>query len=493
MKWILRSVIFAFAFFLPSLLIAQDTPFLKKYQTKTANNGLIDSVWEAYKSIDATYHCEEISKKNGKDSIGAHAVNNRTFDSLLRPALSNVFVGSNDLTKNATAASFTQDDKAGTLNLNYARLKNKSVWNFGAFSKSTDGIFGIYTGNSWSSDVGLTVGLSLPLKAGLFFDTDSCDQLIFKRRTNIISVVRDYRELSTYDTLELKKDSVRLQGELSNLLSFTGLAADYKKKTDTLQQIDSVLSLYRKVINSIEEKTGDEKVKYLNTHVDSLVTIWEQKNADIFTGYNIVWFTISSAISNNSISLNTDSLPALLKKDYTAKSLAKILIGAGINWQRNARFLQNLNGTVNLGLRNYLDHPSVKKPGLRYDSVNLKYQVYNNNDAYHAMYDDLKANIFTLEPSVSYSIFFTEEKQIGWNIRTDMRIPIRRPTEIKAIYPATFNFITGPLFRLKKDVSFSSGTVGLDIGFLDCPTNTVAWKYFAFKFNVGIPFNALIK
>src|SRR5688500_957006 len=91
---------------------AQNPTFLQRFQTTTKDTPLLQAYWQNYRSTDSTYNCNPRSRQN------ARAIGNDAFDSLIRPAFSNIFLGPNDVVKNSTAASFAQDDKAGTLNLN---------------------------------------------------------------------------------------------------------------------------------------------------------------------------------------------------------------------------------------------------------------------------------------------------------------------------------------------------------------------------------------
>lgn len=504
--------------FLSQVAFSQTNSYLGQFRTNKADTTFKMHYWRAFLGSEKLYNCSDQAKPR-------QAVNATTFDSFLRPALSNVFVGSNDLTKNTTAAAFTQDDKTGTLNLNYAWLKNKQVLNVGAFSKSADGIFGIYSGNSWSSDVGVTFAYSFPLFAGLLYDGPDCEKLHAQRRGNMLPFFSRVDELTTYDTIKLKERKEALEKELSGLPNepLAGTVAEEKLKQ--LHLIDSVLKLH----NTLIKRLGDELAKRRNelttkadkdtsfltdeqrqnwifwwvtektkdfvaSRMDSIVSEWEVKQANIFTGYSIFWISPSLAVANNSITLSTDSLAPALKKDFKAKNLAKFLAGFSLNWQLNKKKdLYFLSLGLHYGLHNYLDHPSVKKPGIRVDETTQTFYVYNKNETLLATYDDLDANIYTWEPSFNFSWFHAAQKQVGLNIRTDFRLVNKIPDAIKSIYPSTFTLVTGPIFRLLKDKSVSQGTVGLDVGFVDAPIHSNVWDSFAFKFTIGVPFNALIK
>jgi hypothetical protein len=456
----------------------------------TNDSSVLTSYWDKYKFLEQHYNCME-RDIDGADEV--KVVNNVSFDSLIRPALSNVFVGSNDLTTNATAASFIQDQDKGTLQLNYAILKHNGVFNIGAFAKSSDGIFGIYTANSWSSDVGINFGYSRAISKGLYFDISDCDELKRKRKMKMLPLFDQFRALATLDTTKIHDTLVDLKTELDTLGGALGI--DYAGRVSKYKILDSALTYFRDIYGAAGQfPSGLRRDTIVGKKLDSLIALWEIKEANIFTGYKIWWFSVNTAISNNALSFLTDSLPLAAKAAYTPKNLAKFNLAFSLSCQYNfKRYLHYANLSLGIGLHNYLDHPSVKKPGLRYDSTIMDYTVYNKYQTKLATLKDLKANITTFEPSFVYSIFFGKSKLIGLNFRTDMRIGLNVPEEIKALYPNSYNFLIGPLFRMNKDKSFSAGTIGLDVGFVDAPVKTNAWDSFGFKFKVGIPFNAFIK
>lgn len=476
----------------PATSQVPDTDPLETYRRPHTDSHLLQSYWQTFQNEDTSYRCKKLPEQRLK----AKAVNDRTFDSLLRPLISNVFIGNNGLAINTTAASFTQDKEKGTVSLNYAHLAKGGAFNVGAFAQSKDGIFGLYTKNSWASSVGLTLGWSFLLTPrSFFFDTSNCKPLVQKRRSHVIQTLQVYKELFRYDTTRLK-DSVKLfREQLEDWMTSKIPPPDYLKVQRKLGIIDSILQFYRSVVPN--KTTGEkELVKFQKNHLDSLVNAWELKNADIFHGYRLWWISINGGVSSDKMSLATDSLTAAQKKAYDSKNLPRTFATVSFNGQTNLKkVLWHFNVGFSFHLSNYLNHPLVEKPGVRYDSTTARFQVFNKNENYHADFDDLKANIIHFQPNFNGAVFFWKAKQFGWNLRADALLPSGLPSVIKesGIYPSTYNLLTGPLFRLDKDKSLSAGTVGLDVGISGAPFKGNGWDYYTFRLNIGIPFNALIK
>lgn len=469
---------------------------------------VIDSFTNVLKRYHETYNCgiRDEFKKNAfsplknKTNPDPNLSGDRAFDSLFKPILSNVFIGSNDLVQDGPATSFVQDAEKGTLSINYSAFvspKRKGFLNFGVFSKATNGLFGIYTTGSWSADIGTNLSYSWTRARGRNFQIEACDSLSKSgsRERYYFAVLSKLSELSYQrDSILHLRDSLknRIDAKWRNLGSnFQDSAADYAKLSGTFMAADSIARL----VASLTPQQSDVKNStFYNNVVDSLMALFEVKN-DIYTGYYVRWYSLRGSISNNSISPSTDSLDATVKSTFKSKNLLKASFGLNMNVIKEGRtYLLFFRIGADLGLHNYMDHPAIKKPFTKYDGAKRDFLLINENLDTLGYYQDLKPDILAFEPGLYVSTFWGKNKVLGVEFRADTKLPFEKPDWLtSSSYPATYSITIGPAFRLKKDTDISKGSIGVEVGFMDAPINKNAWDYFAAKFKVGVPFSALIK
>lgn len=444
-------------------------------------------------SLDRSYKCK-------KDSITANAATQAAFDTLFKPILSNVFLGNSDLVQDASASSFTKDPEKGTISINHAQFLDNGrnhLFNLGVFSTSTEGIFGIYTSSAWSSEIGFKVGMSHITSRSRYFKSAQCDSLKSNRQQYFAVLLENYKKILLNDAATLRDDRNNLKAYMDSIMvsGAIGLVAKSQEIVDKTAQLKTKDSLL-KLIDSLTP-SGNFNDSHYQFYLDKLekdIGAFEVKN-DIYTGYRVWWWSWFAALSNNALSLSTDSLPKELKSAYSPKNIAKFSFGINRNLVSNSEYsLQFLRFGINGALRNYLDHPLVKKPGLRFDTIASTQMLFNRNETSWAKYDDLRANIWTIEPNIYYAYFWKFlKKKFGVDCRAEARIPIHRPEAISTdIYPTTFSLCVGPVFRLNKAEDISKGTVGVEIGIIDGSVNDNVWKYFGARLKIGVPFSALI-
>lgn len=424
------------------------------------------------------------------------------FDTLFKPILSNVFVGNNDLIQDGTAASFTQDATKGTLSINYAQFLNSKktrLLNLGAFSKASDGLLGIYRTGSWSSEVGFNIGISFIHFKSRYFDTEKCLALAEKRQQYYIQLFSNWDSIMVADTQDWEslKNSSRLT--LNQIYENTNpgtlwAAIVNRNSSNTLRDLksyDSMLALLKTF------KPPSDSLRLMGFYLNKLelaLSTFEIKN-DIFHGYNVWWTNIGISTSNNVMTASIDSLNPLEKKAYKPKNILKASLSIATNWITSTKNrLSFLKIGVDISLRNYLDHPFVRKPFMRFDSSILQNKLYNDNEDFLGSYNDLKPNILTLDPNVYFSWFFAPfKKRFGLDARIDAKITAARPGAIsKEMYPSTFSAVIGPVFRFKQDTDISKGSVGVEVGIIDGAFKQNVWDYFGARLRVGVPFTAFI-
>jgi hypothetical protein len=455
---------------------------------QTSGDTIISNYIRSARKIDSTF---VYSKGEGRP---VKIITWTTFDTLFVPILSNVFVGSNDLTQNTAAASLVQDKDKGTVNVNYTNFLSKDhkwLLNIGAFSKSSDGVFGIYTGGSWNSEAGLNLGVTRVFKKSQRFDDTTCIRLKAAHKQEIAKYVKEYNKVIKYDTARFRGEMDSCKALLADILTKDILNdnTDYKSADSLLRDRMGKMAEYKKIVPDTINK-----MSFYRDVLERRLSEYEKKTTAI-VGYGLHWVGLNVALSNNNINLNTDSLVKAGKDLYHARNLAKLIVGVNYNYMRSGkRILFYGKIGADFGLRNYLDHPMYSKPGVRMDTLTGNLNVYNKNQTLLAPYTSLRADIKTFEPNGYLSWFFLGKKQVGIDARVSARIPFSLPEGIShKMYPSVFTLATGPVFRVLTKESVSRGTVGLEVGLMDCPTEVNVWEYFGARLKIGVPFNALLK
>lgn len=447
-----------------------------------------------HKKAKSTFNTE---KNNQKAIIKrANAMGTYAFDSLFKPILSNVLLGNNDIVQDGSASSFVQDTKEGTLSINYTQIDSGGHWlyNVGVFSKATDGILGIYTANSWSSDVGLDLGTSWIWKRSRYFYASKCQEMDSSRRRQYAGIL--YKIYTLLDPT-IDSEYTRLRDTLT---AFYTHGVDYILNNG--YRLDSMQKAFKK-LDSL--KTAKDKLlpaagiantdSFYLRRIEEMIGAWEVDN-DIYNGYKMYWLSLKGGLSNNRLNLTTDSLDKTYKADYKPKNLIKMSLNLSANgiWQ-SSKGLRYLRVGVEAALRNLADHPLIQKPGLRFNDSAKAVLLYNNNAIPWEKFSDVKANIITLTPNFYLAWYLPRSKnRFGLDVRADYRFVAKKPEELsKEHYPATYSLAIGPVFRFKQDQDISKGTVGVEVGIMDCPVDAKGKDYFAARFKVGVPFSAFIK
>jgi hypothetical protein len=472
---------------LPLSAIAQPA-LSSKHETKE----ILDNYKLSAQHLNLTFRCRPSELTSDFSSI--NMITRHSFDTLFKVLLSNVFVGNNDLVQSTTAAAFTQDAEKGTLNINYSFFTSESrssLYNIGVFSKSTDGIFGIYTSQAWSSEIGLNLGKTWIWGKTRFFDPPDCDTLRFKRTAYLREQWKKYDTLLHKNQKKIKEEIKEKRQLIEKALTDFEAKHDYNSLQKELRELDSI---DRRLEQITPDPSQTADYNFYKNVLERDVAKFENENA-IMTGYKLWWVQANAALSNNKITTKTDSLPAVVKTSFIARNTVKLLLGIGLHRVRDTKFtFQYFHFGFDLGLRNYLDHPSVKDPFLKQDTVSGTVYVFNKNQQMLKSYDLVRANLKTFEPSAYYSCFFLAKKTIGWDMSFRSRVVIDRPKGFaKEDYRNTYSWVTGPVFRIKKDEAVSKGTIGVEAGIMDALAKENAWDFFGARLKVGIPINALFK
>lgn len=462
-------------------------------------------LWSTYyyvaKKIDNSIICKLEYTYPKRDSVKRTSiVTNRAFDTLYKPILSNVFVGSSNLPQNSTSASFITDANRSSININYIWRRNKDLSHFasgGVFSKGNNGILGIYSNGSWASETGLNIGYSWVNRKTIFYDEDSCSKIRGRRIIQLINIIESYKKIIKQNSAQLSRDT--LKARISALQASLNGAFEQRPPNDSFAsvftRVDSIKTKFEQFLLNdsliIPPKLND--TSFFNQKLGGDIADWEVLQ-NVGTGYKFFWWGPNFSISNNSINL-IDSVPKEFKYLYSKKNQLKLLFGVNLNWIKSKNsHLCYTRVVLNLSKGSYLDNNIYSKPKVVYSPEDKDIYVADENNPVIGKYSALKANVWSFEPNIYFSWLFAANKQVGLDITLSANLAPSLPEKVSyKIYPSSFTAVMGPIFRLLTKESISKGTVGIQFGIVNSQFNANVWESFSANFKVGVPFNALIK
>lgn len=446
-----------------------------------------------------THNCEspDCKSRSCKPYSCKHVVqaaHEDAFDLLIKPILSNVLTGGDELATSTSAASFVQDKDKGTININatHAITLNHYI-NIGAFATSKDGLFGIYTDNSWNTNIGLNIGYSYATSTKNFKAKD-CEKIKSKREKYVDSLLFYYDSLIY--TAPTNLDSVIKETEES-VTRLKRIAERHNNDAEAAYYLTCIQE-----INKAQEKLGTllllrKKYSILSYNTDTLarklidsvlITYDTIHTKDIFTGYGVQWHNISVAISNNSIKLDNSKLSEALKNTLSPNNQLAISLIYSYNRTRNSpKTLHYYKGSLSPGLTNILSHPQyTQSPLVTYDSTASVYQAAKSDGTFIKNYNDIKPNIGYIEIGGYGAIFFLLKKSLGMDISASVKYSTNQTD-----YPYLHTIAGGPIFLINAKDGYSKGTVGIQCGLVNATDlRQDISKYFGVTLKVGLPFSA---
>ncbi len=468
---------------------------------------------EQYKKVYDSLLREFCFKRNWKGAIKMESdgttpirteVKNRfttdeAFEHFFKPFLSNVLVSSNDLVENTTAASLVNDQDKGTLNINYTYISNSiEVWNGGVFATSKDGIFGIYTTDSWNSNIGFNVGYSYVFRKRAYYGKKECSQLKEKKIKYMNTVLKEYRTLAkSYEEIQRERDKIFafLQDYNTTINSSekpTSSFDEIKNKKEELNKLDSLISYYNTVYPKL---SGAKRKKQIIDNINKVFTHVDTTHGS-YDGFSANWISMNVLVSNNTIKANTENLSDAAKALYNPKDLGNYTFSLSLNRAFDTKgitYFIKLSG--NISLTNFLNHPTLTAtPSLKYDSSQNIFELYNDANIKLGDYDQLESNIVTLRPEL-YLVVFPRLGQLGKNIGIAFRTNLLEPVNgSNVLYQSVFTATAGPVFRVVAKDGYSKGTVGVEMGAINATYGSRVLKdHFGAQLNIGLPFNTFSK
>src|SRR5690606_19081657 len=226
------------------------------------------------------YSCERTPGKKVK------AVQSQVLNDNLYGIYQAIIPNAQGLRDNGSAFTYAHNADKQTLGLSafYPLQGKKTFLNVGVYTEATEGIFSIYSSNSWSNNAALNIGVSRVFVASQFFSPKDCRKIAPKRQDYADSLLLAYGNSLAVDIIKLKKDSASIVLKIDSL-----------KKGDVLHQVESDTTDYLKKLKEVRGKI--ERYMYLvdivrqnkhRTELESQLTKFDKMN-DVLYGYNVIW------------------------------------------------------------------------------------------------------------------------------------------------------------------------------------------------------------
>jgi len=444
-------------------------------------------------TITKYYNCEKTSKKNAK------AVLPQTLDSSFQTIFNTVILNNNDIVNTGSAGSITQDEKSGKLSVNYALQTTwKQFLNIGVSVESNEGVWNLYTQNSWQNTLALNLGYTMVgKKNGQYFYPTECFKLEVKRKAFLDSLMLVY-----YSNLSVSVDSIEsiiksnqafitidsskmFNADISND-TFNVVKERYAK----LKQESDSLSVLLKNYNKIKNAYNKKNLKSL--FVDEIVK-FELRN-NIFTGYNIQWWNLGFSFGNTQNKLYNDTLQRDSLIKFNVSDYTRYRFSANYNYVHNGKyFLSFFTGGVSLYNTNFLEKKELKDiPFIKPDSTGKKYVFSSDEKNIHlGSLDELKKNIWIVNPSLYYANFFIFKRMLGFEVFGDYKAKLNKLKT--ADFPDTYSLYAGVIFRVDSKEVLPKATIALDFGLYDAPVERRGADFFSLRLKLGVPFNTIVK
>jgi hypothetical protein len=459
-------------------------------------------------SLVASYCCSEKTcvdtikpGKNKPDTVwkGVRTVLPATLDSSLSAIFSTVILNNDDVINNGSAGSLAQDEKTAVLSFSYTyRIKKSNQFlSAGISAESTDGIWNLYSQNSWQNTMKLNLQYTyVPSTNSQFFDTPDCVKLSAKRFSFLDSLTIEHFKLinAPLENINqrmreiapvLREDSLAIFNAGTDAETFDALQGRYlpmKKEFDSLQLIIT--------------KNREMQKLYESAKIDSMlsdaVTRFEISN-NIFTGYVVNWWNFGGSFGNTTNKLYNDTLSRDSIVQFKTSDYARYR--AWINYNRvyhSKKALVFFIPGISVFNSNFLEKRKLKDiPFIKQDTSG-KY-VYSAEETPELLGNlaELKKNIWVMNPSIYGACFFALKKTLGIELGGDYKMKLNDLSSLE--FPDRYSLFGGVLIRVNATEELSKATLGISCGFFDAEKNARAGDYFAVRLKIGVPFNTVKK
>jgi len=424
------------------------------------------------------YSCERTPGKKVK------AVQSQVLNDNLYGIYEAIIPNAQGLSDNGSAFTYAHNADKQTLGLSafYPLQGKKTFLNVGVYTEATEGIFSIYSSNSWSNNAALNIGVSRVFVASQFFSPKDCRKIAPKRQDYADSLLLAYGNSLAVDIIKLKKDSASIVLKIDSL-----------KKGDVLHQVESDTTDYLKKLKEVRGKI--ERYMYLvdivrqnkhRTELESQLTKFDKMN-DVLYGYNVIWLNANSSLANTHLNI-TDSLHVGNKRSVNHPTLR--FDGSAMYNRLGKYTLQYLSIGASAMRGSFLNDPTLTgKPAIHDDGG--KSNVTMGNERVPGTFDDLRKPVWQYTLSIYYANFFAANKCFGLSARLAHNNVFNN--KYASDYQRNYTLTAGPIFRLFKEKDFAKATFGINTGWTNVPYGEKPKDHFAVQAFVALPFKATLK
>ena len=417
-----------------------------------------------------------------------HYENNAIQDTLLREniakAFSYVIFSNSELATNASAFGYSQNKEKTTISINSnIRLGNTEspyYLRVGANASGSKNVFEFYDDDSWHNNVGINIGLIRRIfNPSVFYTGKKEIKELTDDRREIYAREIIYNEIK-YNNENLENIS-ELKKEIQSIDSKKDLLKnkDYTNILEILPDIKKLLTekKYEEAYVSLDKE--EKKIRKFLTSVDCAEKLKKyiendlfynfDKENDITYGYSLTWLDLNLKFSNSTYKLNEHNIDDDIIQDFSNLSdltddinKLKSVISFSFHKTHNAKktiwyYQLGVNGTFGSFLNSSLVNgtPSI------FQNDNNIFVIKDEENRAFGLYENIDKTLATGGFNVYGAIFFTENKNFGFNLSAQHEYLIRKPEN--TYYKNNFSFLLGPIFRKVKDGE-TSLTFGIDVG-----------------------------
>jgi len=436
-----------------------------------------------YKKLN--YQKETLLKKYSCETKPIQAVQPKVLGDNLYGIYQAIIPNAQNLSNNSSAFTYSHDQDKQTLGISamFPFPSKKYFLNTGIYAEASDGIFNLYSSNSWNNNVAFSMGISGVIKSSQYVkDKKECMECISKRKNYADSLLLSYAKiLGIEDIGILEKERKSIQSRIDSLLALNNVKSISKDTTDYikhLKEINHKIERYNELIKNIEKQ---KEKKYFSEKLAEF-----DKEKDLLSGYNVYWWQANGSIANTTIKI-ADSL--YTGGTRTEKHPTIQLNVAGMYNHLGKRTLQYISLGFSIKRGNFLNDPTINEdPSIIYRN-DVPYIWVDNK--FVGVFDDLVKPVWQYTFSLYYANFFLFERSLGFTFKAEYNNIFK--DDIAFNYKKNYTLTFGPIFRAVKEENFAKATFGILAGFINTPYETKTKDFFSVQAYIGIPFNALIK
>jgi hypothetical protein len=415
-------------------------------------------------------------------------VHPKTLQRNLNTIYQSIIPNNASLNDNTSSFSFMQSNEGQKIAVSTAfqfSEMSKNFLNIGISAEGKNGIFNLYSSNSWNNNTSLSFGYSRIIKSSQFYTLKDIKKANLKEKrkafADSLSVKTQYNVLIGISNLTDRL--MKYQGKMESLKNLDLSDEDVNEKLeDTIALYDKKIKLYIKKISEyeyLEKQVIDDNV---NRDVADKFSEFDTKN-DVLYGYSVFWGQISSKLMNNTYVFKE----ATNNEESISKSVFHADIRASLMWNREGlRTSQFVTFGLSSFMGSYLSDPTFR---------NFT-PVINNGTITHegniiGTVNDLSTPVWQYSFNIYYANFFAFKKHLGLSLNGVYNNAFE--SKLAGNYKGNYTAAIGPIFKVRGEENWAKATFGLSAGWENLPEKGAGKDYFTLKAYVGVPFNVFSK